>query len=289
MIGVRNIDPQAKDGYRDQGILFTPGFGSVDAVMHPQRHEFYSTKPPLLTQIAAAEYWVIHNVFKKNISEHRWETVVPILLLTNVLPLVIALWLLMRLLEWYGKSDWGKLFVFATACFGTFLTTFVTTLNNHVPAACCVMYAAYAILAPIKSRQRNGSDGADTTEERVSLRDPVRLLQVGFFTGFAASMDLPAAAFAGIVALLVVRVSWVGLLWFLPAFVAPLAVQTYINMQMIDTWKPAYYFFGTEWYEYKNSHWSKRHLANPEGIDFANEPKHIYASTSSSVITACFR
>src|SRR5512139_3994155 len=89
VIGRRVDDPESKTGYRDEGILFSPGFGSVDVVLHPERREFYSTKPPLLTQLAAAEYWVIHNVFKKNISEHRWETVVPILLVTNVLPLVL--------------------------------------------------------------------------------------------------------------------------------------------------------------------------------------------------------
>jgi hypothetical protein len=287
VIGHRVPDARAKNGYRDVGILFTPGFGSVDVVLHPKYREFYSTKPPLLTQFAAAQYWVIHRVFKRSISEHRWETVVPILLITNVLPLVIALRLLSRLLEWYGKSDWGRLFLFATACFGTFLTTFVTTLNNHVPAACCVMYAAYAVLAPVRARQQPlppggiaPPDGQSPEQSNRALRDPVRLLQAGLFAGLAACMDLPAAAVGGMLGLLVLRFSWKGMFWFVPALLLPIAVQTYLNYVAIGIWEPAYSKFGTEWYEYPGSHWEKRHWPKEklvQQIDFLDEPKHVYA------------
>ena len=65
------------------------------------------------------------------------------------------MWLFSRLLEAYGTTDWGRLFAFAAACFGTFLPTFAITLNNHVPAACCVMFAVYALIAPAsRERQR---------------------------------------------------------------------------------------------------------------------------------------
>jgi hypothetical protein len=290
VIGRRLDVPSKGKSYTDEGILFEPGFGSVDVVLHPTEHEFYSTKPPLLTEIAAAEYWVIHRVFKKNISEDHWETVVTILLLTNVIPLVIALWLLSQLLESYGKSDWGRLFFFATACFGTFLPTFANTLNNHVPAACCVMYAVYALLAPVRAslpRKRgefaagpplaHAGGSPDAGGSPLSVHDPVRLLQMGLFTGLAASIDLPAAALGGSMALLILRFSWKGLFWFVPAFLLPLAVETAINYQMIDSWKPIYSKFGTEWYEYPGSHWLKRQDPNAEGIDFAKETKDVYA------------
>jgi len=269
-IGERIVDPAAAKGYRDEGILFSPGFGSVDVVLHPERQQYYSTKPPLLTVIAAGEYWVIYHFFHKEIATQRWETVVPILLLTNVLPLMLALWLLSRLLESYGKTDWGRLFVFAVACFATFLPTFANTLNNHVPASCCVMYATYLLLG-----WRSYSPQSNVSQS--SAVSPVRLVFVGLFAGMAASMDLPALAFAGFAAILILLQSWKGLIWFLPAFMLPLVTQTYINYLMIDTWQPIYAKFGTEWYEYAGSHWAKRHLPNPKGIDFADEPKHVYA------------
>lgn len=281
-IGERVPDPTVPKGYEDKGVLFSPGFRSVDVVLHPERQQFYSTKPPLLTMIAAGEYWVIYHVFKKEISTQRWETVVPILLLTNVLPLILALWLLSRLLELYGRTDWGRLYVFAVACFATFLPTFAITLNNHVPAACCIMYAIYALLAPIAARKRQSTESGLPEESAPSLAtyaasSPTRLMLVGLFSGLAASMDLPALAFAGVAALLILIQSWKGLIWFLPALVLPLAAQTSINYLMIDTWQPIYAKFGTEWYEYAGSHWAKRHLPNPDGIDFADEPKHVYA------------
>lgn len=275
-IGERIADPEAEKGYRNEGILFSPGFGSVDVVLHPDRQEFYSTKPPLLTTIAAGQYWVIHRYFKKNISDQKWETIVPILVLTNVLPLMLALWLLSRLLEAYGKSDWGRLYVFAVACFGTFLPTFANTLNNHVPAACCIMFAMYALLGSRRQRENSDWSSGYESEGRTSI-GPFRVLTAGLFAGLAASFDLPSAAFGGIAALLILIRSWKGIFLFIPAFAVPLAAQTYINYQMIGTWEPIYSKFGTIWYEYDGSHWAKRQEPNPKGIDFANEPKRVYA------------
>jgi hypothetical protein len=281
-IGNRVNDPSNPKGYRDEGITFTDGFGSVDKVLHPDRREFYSTKPPLLTVAAAEEYRLLRSLFGWRIDVKKWEVVVTILLTLNVIPLVLALWLLSRLLEYYGTTDWGRLFVFAAACFGTFLPTFAITLNNHVPAACCVMYAMYALLAPFQSRKRQRRDIAAPVADASgsdwsSLRDPVRLLQMGLFTGLAACMDFPAAALAGAIGLLVLLQSWKGLLWLIPAFLAPIASQTIINYEAVGTWEPVYAKFGGPWYEYPGSHWAKRHDPNPQGIDFIDEPKHVYA------------
>jgi hypothetical protein len=58
-----------------------------------------------------------------------------ILLTWNWLPLVIYLVLLARIVDHYARTDWGAIFAVGTACFGTFITTFSTTLNNHTVAA----------------------------------------------------------------------------------------------------------------------------------------------------------
>jgi len=59
-------------------------------------------------------------------------------------PLIIYFWLLGRMLERYGKTDWGRIFVLAGATFGTFLTTFAIVLNNHVTGAVTTLVAVYA-------------------------------------------------------------------------------------------------------------------------------------------------
>src|SRR5688572_10419479 len=38
-----------EDPKTDSGVVFEEGFQSVDKVLHPERLEYYSTKPPLLT------------------------------------------------------------------------------------------------------------------------------------------------------------------------------------------------------------------------------------------------
>jgi hypothetical protein len=278
VIGRRVPDEKDPRGYRDEGIAYpgSKGYGSVDVVLHPETNEFFATKPPLLTVIVASEYWVLHRYFHKNIDEHKWEVVVPILLVTNVLPLVLALWLLSRLLEHYGTTDWGRLFTFAAACFGTFLPTFTITLNNHVPAACCVVFSLYALIGPGRRKaeppyyvEGPAPDGS---------RSPLRLILAGLFAGLAACMDLPAGAFAAASALAILRFSWTGLIWFVPAVLIPLTVQTAINYKAIGTWEPVYAKFGGPWYMYEGSHWS-RPPRDPEapGIDFAAEPKGVYA------------
>jgi hypothetical protein len=276
VIGRRVPDETVSKGYRDEGITFTDGFGSVDKVMNPETNEFFATKPPLLTIFVAGQYWVLHHGFHRNIDEQKWEIVVPILLVTNVLPLILALWLFSLLVEAYGTTDWGRLFTFAAACFGTFLPAFSITLNNHVPAACCVMFAMYALLAPAsRERERSELGFAPVAHAPGS---PIRWLIAGLFAGLAMCMDLPAAAFAGAVGLSVLLQSPRGLIWFVPAALVPIASQTIVNHQATGSWLPVYAQFGGPWYEYAGSHWARRHeTPRPEGIDFIDEPKQVYA------------
>jgi hypothetical protein len=265
VIGRRVEDPKESKGYRDEGIGFTDGFKSVDIVLHPDRKEFYATKPPLFTVLVAGEYWLLHKVLKWDLSEkkHRWEVVVTCLLTFNVLPLAIALWLLSRLLERYGTTDWGRLFTFAVACWGTFLTTFAVTLSNHVPAACCIFFAVYALLGP---------PGMG------------RALLAGLFAGMAVCLDLPSAAFAGVAGLVILLRSPRDLIAFIPALLVPVVAQTVLNYVAVGTWIPVYAQFGGPWYEYQDSHWEKLKkwregelTERPPGIDFIDEPKHVYA------------
>src|SRR2546423_169169 len=78
----------------DTGIIFEDGWQSVDKVLHPERLEFYSTKPPLLTVMAAGEYWLLRKAFGWSIVDDRWKVIPTILITFNVLPLLLYLWLL---------------------------------------------------------------------------------------------------------------------------------------------------------------------------------------------------
>ncbi len=158
---------------------------SIDMVRHkgPDGAEhFYSSKPPLPTVMMASAYWCLQKVTGATLADRPFYVVRCLLLLANVLPLAVFLWLIFRLAERYGRSDWGRLFVAASAAYGTFLTTFAVTLNNHVWAAVSAAIALYAAMAV-------------WCEGRRELR---YFVLAGMFSAFAAVNELPALSFCAL-------------------------------------------------------------------------------------------
>src|SRR5262249_25521479 len=135
--------------YDDQGIIAKGGgYETLDVVMNPDTHELYSSKPPLMWVVIAGEYWLLKKVFKWDIVRDRWLIVPAILLTVNVIPFAVYLVLLARLIETTGKSDFGRLLAFTAGCFGTFLTAFSGTLNNHLPRPLLVWSLATRCFGP---------------------------------------------------------------------------------------------------------------------------------------------
>ncbi len=259
VVGRRENFTSASD-YRDSGVIFADGYQSLDKVMDPATGEFYSSKPPLFPTLVAGEYWLLHNVCGLSIDRHRWWVVGVILLTFNALPFAVYLRLLAVLIEHHGRTDFGKLFAFTAAAAATFLTAFSATLNNHTPAACCVVFALYPLLRP----------GARDTR--------AALVTSGFFAGLLTTLELPALSLAvGLfVPLAVARRG--RALWYAAGFALPIGALFACNYAAMGRWLPAYGEFGGPWYDFPGSHWAKLKLPGPKsGIDFANEPKPVYA------------
>ena len=167
-----NLDPLqtagiAQAGYyarikSDTGIIFLDGYGSVDKVLHPDKMEFYSSKPPLLSTMLAGLYWLLKMLFGWTLAENPNAVVRTILLLVNVLPFILYLQQIARLAEAFGRTDWGRLFVVAAAAFGTVVTPFLITLNNHTIATYCVLFALVSVVEIWKRtpRSRGGCAGS---------------------------------------------------------------------------------------------------------------------------------
>jgi hypothetical protein len=241
----------------DRGIIFLDGYQSVDKVLHPQKLEFYSTKPQLLSTLVAGLYWLVQWLTGWTLARDPFEVVRTILLLVNLLPMVIYLGLLARLVERYGTTDWGRLYVVTAACFATLMTPFAITLNNHTVATYSVVFALYPALAVWRGGPR--SDAA------------WRFLVAGFFAAFTFTNEYPALSFAGLLFLaLLWRNPRKTLLFFVPAGLVPLAgleVTTYLATGQL---RPTYSEFGGPWYEYEGSHWRKPVEGEKRsGIDWA--------------------
>ena len=201
---------------------------TIDMVRHrgpDGREHFYSSKPPLLPTLLAGEYWLIRKALGLNITQHPFYVMRLMLVVTNVGLLAVYFWLMGGIVERYGKTDWGRLLCYGVVTWGTFLTTFAVTLNNHLPAAVSVLVAVALGLA--------------IQEER--LRSIWAFLGAGLAAGFSVANELPALAFLMLFAIWMFRLSpRKTLLGYLPGVVIVAAAFVGTNYLAHDTWKAPY-------------------------------------------------
>jgi hypothetical protein len=268
VIGHRDGDPESGQ-YRDSGIMTEPGWDTVDKVLRPDTQDFYSSKPPLLPTLVAGEYWLLKKAFGWSFTKQRWTVVRVILITVNAIPLAIYLALLALLVERFGKTDWGRLFVMTAGCFGTFLTTFAVVLNNHTVAACTALFALYPALG-VWSEPPLSADGSGHVPLGRRLRAAWPVAVSGFFAGLTACVELPAASFAAALSLLLFRKApgrTVG--FFLPAAAVPIAAFLLTNYLAIGQLRPVYSEIGGPWYEFEGSYWKTSPGFDDRGIDSA--------------------
>jgi hypothetical protein len=205
------------------------GWHTIDLVRHvgaDGKLHYYSSKPTLLPTLLAGEYWLIRMATGATLAEQPGYVVRLMLVWTNVLPLACALVLLARRVEALAASDAARLFTMTAACFGTFLTTFAVTLNNHLVAAISLVVGlelVWPLLADFPARHGR------------------RAVAAGVAMGFVAANELPALVLVVLVAAsLLWRGSWSHLLGYLlgASLVAAAAVGT--NWLAHGDWRPPY-------------------------------------------------
>ncbi len=190
----------------------------------------YSSKPTLLPTLMAGKYTAIRSLSGWNLTGNTVPVVRILLVLGNVLPWAVFLWCLASVVDKILVRDWTRYFVVAAAGFGTYLSSFAVSLNNHLPAAVGVMVAVYCI-AEI---YRNVLVG----EKVLRWRD---FFLAGLFSAFAASCDLPALSFLACAAVLCLMKSPMKTLFaFVPAALVVAAGMFGTNYLAHGDWKPAY-------------------------------------------------
>ncbi len=205
------------------------GWHTIDLVRHrgpDGREHYYSSKPPLLSTLLAGQYWLVKQATGLSLSEPRdvWTVVRTMLVLTNVVPLVIALGLLARMIDEFGQSDWGRLFTFAAAALATFVMTYSVTLNNHSLAACTLVFALAAAIPIWQGRGRWW---------HVAL--------AGLSFSLTAAIELPALAlFALAAAGLTWRLPRMTALYFVPPALLVAAAAFGTNYHVHGDWRPPY-------------------------------------------------
>jgi hypothetical protein len=216
----------------------TPWPDTIDRVR--LRGHFYSSKPPLLETLLAGEYLLLKKASFGQLSFRNCpETVIRTMVASvNLVPLIIFLWLFSRLLDRLCPDPWVRTYAMAAACLGTFLTGFSITLNNHTIAAFSSFFALYPAFLIWREGRRAG-----------------RLFALaGFFAGFAAVNEFPAAAF---LVVLGIGLAWKArrqtLTWFLPLALLPIAGHLTTNYLVTGGLQPAYALKSA--YVYPGSYW----------------------------------
>jgi hypothetical protein len=265
----------------DQGIVFEDGWTSVDKVLNPTTLKYYSSKPPLLPTLVAGEYWLLKYLFgwsferspreaagltvggtcdavaPGTLRDNSREVVCVILMTINATPLIVYLGLLARLVERYGTSDWGKLFVMTAGCFGTLVMPFVVTFNNHTVAVNCAMVTLYLTLSIL---ERDKNDAALSG----------LYVLAGLVAGFMVCNEYPSAAFAvAAFGLVLLRSPWRGGLLFPLAALMPIGALFVTNYVALGQFRPAYSEFGGPWYEYEGGNFRFLPGLPQRGIDWA--------------------
>jgi len=220
--------------------------------------KFYSSKPPLLPTCLAGVVWVVQGVTGQTLKNNPWFVMRTTLILVQVIPLVIMLWLLRGHLYRLTDSPFCRHFCMATAALATYLTPWSMTLNNHTIAACTGFFALHAAL-------RIGYDGR---------REWYWFALSGFFAAFTAGTELPSGLLAiSLFVVLVIKDVKRTLLIGLPLALVLAFVGLYANYQVTGELTPAYTQVNQPGgaYDYEGSYWRK-----PGGTDALDEPKHIY-------------
>lgn len=212
-----------------------PNWDTIDMVKHDGH--LYSSKPPLLATLMAGEYWLIYKLTGNTLGTHPYEIGRFMIWTINILPMAFYFVQLAKLIERFGTTDWGRMLAMAAAAFGTFLSTFAVTINNHLIAAVSAA-AALAAAAPIwyDGQRRWGLFAAS-----------------GFFAAFTAANELPALSFAVLLALVLLwKAPKETLLIFLPAAAVVAAAAEGTNYVAHGTFAPAYAHRGSgeNWYDY---------------------------------------
>ncbi len=259
--------------YEIDELLDRHVWNTIDMVQHRGRDgelHLYSSKPPLLVTLLAGEYWVLNQLTGMTLGSHPYVMGRLMLVTINILPLALMFFVLAKLVERFGNTDWGRIYVVAAACLGTLLTTFAVVLNNHTVAAVSVALALYAFV-------RIWFDGESRTRYYAAA---------GLFAAFTAANELPALALLALLGVALWtcdRGAW--LRGFLPAALLVVVAFFVTNYAAHDCLTPPYMHKGSDdpeqnWYHYtytidgvtRDSYWMDR-----QGIDRGEPSKTVYA------------
>ena len=230
----------------------TPFPISIDHVRFGDR--LYSSKPTSYPMLMAAQAWPVKKVMGWNFHAHRLDFVRMLVLLNQILPYLMGVWLCLLLLRQWGASRWTQTFLMVALTFGLLPFGYTPTINNHTFALSLHLMAFYLTCQIWEGRQKRR----------------VAYLIVGFLGGFAFANDLTSGLLMVGMMLLLLRRNWkLTLLVAVPGLALAL-IPDAVGYYLINGTPLPSYLKGSA-YRYPGAYWT-----HPEGFDALREPKWLY-------------
>ncbi len=229
---------------------------TVDVVLDPETQQFYSSKPPLLPTLVAAEVLALQRAFSWRIDTHGSALVRAVLLTFHAAPFFAYLVLLAFWLSRTCSSPRVRLYVLALAGFATFVTPFTSALNNHALGAFSALFAVVPTLWIFEHR-------------RGAL---LAWIVAGFAGGACFTQEMPALTLVGACTFLLFTVDRARtLLFFVPAALLPMLASLAANTVALGN--PWFFFqVPTAWYHFEGAYWLR-----PSGLDVGERSVLVYA------------
>ncbi|MCH7959587.1 MAG: hypothetical protein IID08_05630 [Candidatus Hydrogenedentes bacterium] len=228
---------------------------TVDKVLAGEH--LVSSKPPILTLLMAAEYFILYHGFGFTLedADDLPKIVYAMTVLWVVLPYGAMLVCFSALLRLLAVRPADRFAYLAALAFCTPIAGYAAVFNNHVFAAASITVSIY--LAMRATRDVPGGNR-------------LLLFVAGLFAGLVPTLDMPAGIFvvSGVAYLIWTRPVQ-GLKWALAGLALPILAHVAIMIQV--TGSPVPVQLRDALWLHEASYWR-----NPGGMDALNEPKTHY-------------
>jgi hypothetical protein len=229
----------------------TPFEPSVDAIKIGDR--LYSSKPPLYPLIMAGEAKLLKAITGWKFYTHRKAYIRYLVILNQILPYLLMLWIAIRWLGEFTQDSWTQHFMLLAMSLGLLAYGYSPEINNHSPGATLLFISTYCVY-----RVWTGS------ERRIWVMG-----LIGLLIGLTVSFELPAVAFALVLMAALFWQRWQGGLLACVGLLLPVVPSMIVFHEISGEWKP--FYFQGKLYRFEGSYWTA-----PKGSDALLEPQGLY-------------
>jgi len=238
--------------YIDQSV-----FKSIDSIQIEGKT--LSTKPPMLSFMGAGVYWLYEQITGHTFATHKAEAVYVVSLFFGLLAHGIFLFFFWKILQFWMRDKTHLALAYACGALAYLGYAYSPSINNHSPAAACLVAAFYFAF---QIRHLNSERVCDW-------------VYAGLFAGFSVTFDLASTFFCvPLFFYLCSKDIKKTFLYFVLPSLAPMIGHFALTYFSTGSLLPIY--ARRDLYAHPGSYW-----LNPQGLDALDEPKLKYLFNST--------